>query len=325
VTALSDGNRVLVSCGADNTVKVWKLPDGKLLYTLSDDEDVTWNLCLATYRLPLPAEEDSIHTQTQTQMHTGEAEEELSGPIVVVGCKNATLRIWKLPDALQGPLGDSRPSRVVRGHTSRVHAIVIYGFRNDVFMATACRDANIRVWSLAGELIRTLRSTDSAIQTLSAYDVSDEGGGAILACGLADGNLKLWKHSTGEVLRYFNGHTEEITALEIINTPADIEGLIVVSASKDRNVRTWLYAKEKSLRVMRHTKESHCSRVNSLVVFAEGDTVASKNRMFYALCYMLYAIRYTFYVLRFTFYVLRYTLYVIRYMFSPHTTHPNHP
>ncbi|KAJ1426025.1 WD40-repeat-containing domain protein, partial [Ochromonadaceae sp. CCMP2298] len=89
-------------------------------------------------------------------------------------------------------------------------------------------------------------------------------GGSIIACGLADGNLKLWKHSTGEVLRYFNGHTEEITALALIDTPKGVEWLVVISASKDKNVRTWLYAKEKSLRVIRHQRESYCSRVNAL-------------------------------------------------------------
>jgi WD40 repeat protein len=128
------------------------------------------------------------------------------------------------------------------------------------------------VWSLAGELIRTLKGQGSQINTLASFD-TDQNGGAVIASGCSDGNLRLWKHSTGEVLRYFNGHTEEISALFILDTAAELDGLIVVSGSKDKSVRTWLYAKEKSLRVIKHANQRKNSRINAISVYCEGDTV----------------------------------------------------
>jgi WD40 repeat protein len=76
------------------------------------------------------------------------SDEPLTGPIVVVGCKNSTVRIWKLPNAVDAPKASSSPNYVIRGHASRVHTLTVYGYKGDTYIATACRDFNIRCLSI---------------------------------------------------------------------------------------------------------------------------------------------------------------------------------
>lgn len=234
------GRPVVASGSADNRIIVWSLSAdtlGQLLYELFNEDEVTWNLSLASFDVPEPKEPEQL---------VGAKKNPIVGPILVVGCKNNTVRIWKLRTEGQYPTGSRKQDAVITGHTSRVHSLAVYDAEKEVFVVTVCRDFDIRVWSLSGELKKTLKGHQSAITCVSAYDCSDARGGAVIVSASVKGNIRVWKHSTGEMQRIFSGHTEECGVVSIMRSPDKTDDLIIVSGSKDCTCRTW-YARRGSL------------------------------------------------------------------------------
>jgi WD40 repeat protein len=151
----------VVSGSSDNTLRVWSLPDGAPMYVLEDEEDVTWNLCVSSWSLREAA---------------GGLQQ---GVVLLAGCKNSTVRVWNhranwaqlqaeqqqlhaaethpqssmkaAIDLLSGAKQASArtvPDVVIAGHTSSVHSIVPFEYQDQPLVATACKDFDIRIFSL---------------------------------------------------------------------------------------------------------------------------------------------------------------------------------
>jgi WD40 repeat protein len=152
---------VVASGSSDNTIRVWSLPMGELLYILEDERDDTWNLCLRSWFV-------SLKHFTKCGYH---------GTVLLSGCKNNTVRVWKHRSAaqiraqaqvdsearaaaLQARAGSSPaqsfvsrkapsvPALVIRGHRSAVHSLAPFDAQEMPFVATACKDFDVRIWSL---------------------------------------------------------------------------------------------------------------------------------------------------------------------------------
>lgn len=145
----------VASGSSDNTIRVWSLPDGKLMYVLEDEEDVTWNLCMSSFYIA-PRE--------------GSA---LNGTVLISGCKNSTVRVWNhrtnwaeetpmashpqsstrvqgVIDLLSGKPAPARvmPDMVIANHPSAVHSLVPFEYQDEPLVATVCKDLDIRIFSL---------------------------------------------------------------------------------------------------------------------------------------------------------------------------------
>eukprot|EP01032_Pedospumella_encystans_P017121 gene17121-19520_t len=254
----------VASSSADNTIRVWSLPDGHPLYVLEDDEDATWNLCLSSW---------FIADNGECPYH---------GTVLISGCKNTTVRVWRhhseeevvklaskasvLGDALKHAVDAlagrpsattvrTAPDLVISGHTSAVHAVAPFSHQDQPFVVTACKDLDLRIFSLlTGALVKILRGHTSSISSLAVRTVANARGGAIIVSSSREGaNLRVWKYSTGECVRFFKGHTQDINAVAVFPSPdARRDDLILVTASKDTTVRSWLFAEEKVLKVLDH-------------------------------------------------------------------------
>jgi WD40 repeat protein len=145
----------VASGSSDNTIRVWALPDGKLMYVLEDEEDVTWNLCVSSFYIA--PREDSV----------------LNGTVLISGCKNSTVRVWNhranwadetpmashpqsssrvqgVIDLLTGKSAPARvmPDMVIANHPSAVHSLVPFEYQDEPLVATVCKDLDIRIFSL---------------------------------------------------------------------------------------------------------------------------------------------------------------------------------
>ncbi len=147
----------VASSSADNTIRLWQLPDGHPLYVLEDDEDATWNLCISSW---------FIADNGECPYH---------GTVLISGCKNTTVRVWRhhseeevvklagrasvLGDALKHAVDAlagrpsattvrTAPDLVISGHTSAVHALAPFNNQDQPFVVTACKDLDLRVFSL---------------------------------------------------------------------------------------------------------------------------------------------------------------------------------
>lgn len=126
---------VVASGSSDNTIRVWSLPDGTPLYVLEDERDDTWNLCLSSWY---------ISDRPNQQFH---------GTVIISGCKNSTVRVWRHKVGVKGAAAATRKTRtspllVIKGHTSAVHSLAPFDYQEKPFVVTASKDTDVRVWSL---------------------------------------------------------------------------------------------------------------------------------------------------------------------------------
>lgn len=151
----------VASASADTTIRVWALPDGHLLYVLEDDEDATWNLCISSWFI------------------ADNEECPYAGTVLLSGCKNTTVRVWHHRVETDAAASNASPTRnisiadkmlsfvtsaasaakassaarttpdlVLTGHTSAVHTLAPFDYQEQPFVVTACKDLDIRVFSL---------------------------------------------------------------------------------------------------------------------------------------------------------------------------------
>ena len=101
--------------------------------------------------------------------------------------------------------------------------------------------------------MKALEGHNNGINALSVFASKSMPGGALIISGCTKGNIRVWS-PTGEMLRVFNGHIDEVFSLSTFENPDDANGssFIILSGGKDMTVRTWLSAEEKSLTILRH-------------------------------------------------------------------------
>lgn len=143
------------SGSSDNTIRVWSLPEGKPLYVLEDEDDVTWNLCLTSWFIP---ETNDCRYQ---------------GTVLVSGCKNSTVRVWQHKYAADLLTSDTEtpveagtmseketvktrttPDLVITGLSSSVHSVAAFAYQDHPLVATVCKDLDIRVFSMLTGAVR---------------------------------------------------------------------------------------------------------------------------------------------------------------------------
>jgi WD40 repeat protein len=112
ITTLHTPNaQPIVAAGSsDNTMRVYSLPRGDFMFKLGNAEDVTWNLCMASWTI------------------TSSDYPAMAGPVLITGCCKNTVRVWKLQlsagaEGLMVPASpfQALPALVIRGYTSAVH------------------------------------------------------------------------------------------------------------------------------------------------------------------------------------------------------------
>jgi WD40 repeat protein len=203
---------VLVSGGADCTLRVWSLRTLTFLYELSHCSIVTWVLCLDIYY-----------------------SQEKDCSVVVCGGKDSTLRFW----LLKNPSVDNRndeinsvlPFRTISNCPSRVVALSITDATVDEpLIAVVCKNyLIIRVFStLTGKLVRRLIGHKNPIMDIeTCYSMRYQS--HLLVSVSSVGNIRGWNPVTGELLRSFRGHTGMVYSACLckpINAPDDV---IIVS------------------------------------------------------------------------------------------------
>lgn len=244
-------NRVLVSGSSDNSIKVWSLPQGDFLYELRDKENVTWFLSLETYRV-------------------------LNHDFIASGCRDNSIKLWRVVEPVIVPDLDyarSVPVKVISNLVSRVHSLCVVqlktrsfsSVKRSSFVSTSpkggnsasigvetvivalCKDIVIRLFSAqSGALLRVLEGGHTS-PILSVYALNcDQNTDAHLVTSSAKGNICVWRFSTGELMRFFNGHTKDCTCVSI-HLMERSKDLLIVSGGRDRSVRTWLYTEEQSM------------------------------------------------------------------------------
>lgn len=206
VRALQVEDNILVTGSADATVRLWDLskahydPQGSRFGR--DDEEDDGMAFGDTDDQPIDPPEGSMadcplfvlqsHVDEITALH-------LRGDVLVSGSSDKTLRQW-----------DLEKGRCIQ--------------TLDVMWAAAQASASLG----SGETTwrQTSRQTSNAVDFVGALQVFE----SALACGTADGMVRLWDLRSGQVHRSLVGHTGPVTCLQF-------DDVHIVTGSLDRSIR----------------------------------------------------------------------------------------
>jgi F-box and WD-40 domain protein CDC4 len=210
---------ILISGSTDRTVRVWDIEQGRCTHVFYGHTSTV--RCLDIIEPVVVAEEDGCVKYIPEM------------PIIVTGSRDASLRMWKLPqpgDESYLPLPQTETHtdpyflKALRGHTNSVRAISGYG--NTI--VSGSYDTTVRVWDVnSGECRWEL--TGHAQRVYSA--VLDHKRNRCIS-GSMDWFVKVWCTETGTLLYTLEGHTSLVGLLDLNRTT-------LVSAAADSTLRVW--------------------------------------------------------------------------------------
>jgi WD40 repeat protein len=209
--AFSPDSKILASAGVDSVVRLWSVPDGKLIGTLRHPIGVTVIAFAPDGRSLVTGSYDAIirvwrlDDRTVVKTLTGHngtiwgLDVSSDGQLIASSGEDKTAKIWRMSD---GSL-----LRTLTGHSLNIWKAV---FTPDSrYLATGSFDETARIWRVSdGQLIRILRGHTEAVVGL---DVS--GDGNTIATSGDDSSVRLWRLSDGRLLRILTGGSQHIYAV----------------------------------------------------------------------------------------------------------------
>jgi len=108
-------------------------------------------------------------------------------------------------------------------------------------LVTGGSDGEVRIWTLAGELLRALPGHEQEVR-----GVTYSSDGALIASAAADDTIRLWNAASGEVIDVLRGHRGAVTSVAF--APDDSA---LISGGEDGSVRLWTNPVQRVLRAGR--------------------------------------------------------------------------
>ena len=228
VWALQYWQNTLVSGSTDRTVRVWDMESGECTHVFDGHTSTVRCLLILT-----PAEISPGGPLFPEK------------PLIITGSRDATLRVWELPDiksdapwnpalatrteGLTDPIASERTRNpffkyLFTGHTNSVRAIA--GHAN--ILISGSYDCTVRAWDLeTGQNIHTFRGHREKVYSVG---YCHELGRCV--SGSMDSTVRVWCTKTGVQLFNLEGHTSLVGLLELSSK-------YLVSAAADASLRIW--------------------------------------------------------------------------------------
>jgi WD40 repeat protein len=236
--AFSPDGKTLVSCGSDNSARLWRLPKGKLdRAILKQPAPLLAVVFVAGGAQLLVCGED--RTIKRFDVATGSELQEIPSRTNTVATKNkyeiaafSADGRWMVASSggRTGELRQVAPHGEVRTLESRVNGVKAASFSLDGrWFASANQDGTVTLWDIAvGRAITKLGGAGSADA------VAFSPGSQWLAWGSRSGMITVWDLGTARELKRWPAHSDGTAAL--VFTP-DGKGLI--SGSADSTIKIW--------------------------------------------------------------------------------------
>ncbi|ROT40607.1 mitochondrial division protein [Sodiomyces alkalinus F11] len=239
---------MMVTAAMDDTVRVWDLNAGRCMGLLEGHAASVRALQVEDNILATGSRDATIRLWDLSRAHY----DPHGGQFGRGGDEDDDGIAFENPDdqPVEPPEGSMADCELItlRAHVDEITAL---HFRGDI-MVSGSSDKTLRHWDLekgrcvqtldvmwaAAQASASLGSESSWRQTNRALDRTADFVGAVqvfesaLACGTADGMVRLWDLRSGQVHRSLVGHTGPVTCLQF-------DDVHLVTGSADRSVRMW--------------------------------------------------------------------------------------
>lgn len=271
----SPDSLLLVSGGADCTIKVWDLRSGKLLRTLwlfskfvspnclpfsvsiSPDSEIVasgcmdgnirvWNRHTGKLIYNLKGHEDSVLSICFSPTGT-----------ILSGSKDKTIRLW---NPSSGKL-----LSIFKGHENNVTSV--YVSPDGKSFASGSLDKTIRIWNL--ETLKLIYSLDKHTDGINSICISRHG--KILASASSDGTVRLWDYQSGKLIHTIQGNAESIGNVSI----SPDNSTIILTGSRNTYIQFQDLRGGKPLH--RRVLENYSERVESVCISSDSTTLMIGN------------------------------------------------
>jgi WD40 repeat protein len=263
VVVSADGQRLL-SCGADQTLRLWDAATGKPLRVFEGHHHIVLGAALSAdgQRVLSGSDDQTVRlwdAATGEQLHEVKSD---AGPVkcVAFGPEGQVLAGGR--DALQ--VWDLAGGKKVRGFAAQESWLIGVAYHRETKVAaTADLDGKVRLWDLdAGQETRAL----DAGRGLKVITVCFSPDGKRLLSAVTDGTLRLWDAKTGAELKRIHAHEPSADCAAF--SP---DGKRIVSGGSDNLVCVWDAETGKLLR----RYEGHTGKVFGVAYFPDGKRIAS--------------------------------------------------
>jgi WD40 repeat protein len=222
--AFSPDSRLLATSSVDGTVKLWSVPELRLLRTLTHPAGVTSIAFSADGQWLVSGSYD--RSVRLWNLNNGSLANTFSGHTGTVwtvaihadriasGGEDATVRLWRMT---------GEPLHVLKGHERNVWSIA---FSPDgQLLASGSFDHTVKLWRTdTGTLARTLTGHKQAIVGV-AYGPD----GTLIASGGDDSTARLWRAGDGALLHTLTGGSNHIYSVAFSG-----DGQLLASAGRER-------------------------------------------------------------------------------------------
>ena len=263
--AFNPKSPTLVSGSLDDTIRVWNLQTGQVLFTLEG------------------------HARGVNHIAIGSG-----GQVLASGGDDDLVRVWNL--------GDGSLLHTLKGHLRDVTSVAIH--QNGFLLASGSEDRTIKLWKLdRGTLVKTLTGSagmirsvawtprddllvsggldnkvrlwdlkaEKATRVLSGHynsinEVAVSRDGQRIASASKDRSVRIWDIASGALLHVLSGHTQEVNTVAFA-----ADNRTVVSGGSDGSLRIW----DNQTGAPLHTLSGHNNAIYSLSIHRNGRLIAS--------------------------------------------------
>ncbi|KAI4628277.1 Mitochondrial fission protein [Alternaria sp. BMP 0032] len=239
---------MMVTASLDDTVRVWDLSAGRCIGMLEGHLSSVRCLQVEENIVATGSMDASIKLWDLSKAEYAPMDNRINKPDEE---SDDGLAFENSDDAPPAPPSTSMQDCPLFSLESHVDEVTALHFRGDTLVSGSA-DKTLRQWDLVkGRCVQTLdvlwaaaqatatntsnstwrqtgRSADSSADFVGAIQCFD----AALACGTADGMVRLWDLRSGQVHRSLVGHTGPVTALQF-------DDVHLVTGSADRSIRIW--------------------------------------------------------------------------------------
>jgi WD40 repeat protein len=143
----------------------------------------------------------------------------VTGDKVIAGGDDGVLRVWS---TVTGAL-----VRTMEGHAGPVTALAVV--TDGTLVASGGADQTVRLWDLSSGQTQRIAHTGSPVSGLAGSAAAD-----VVAAGLENGRIELYKASTADPIRTLIGHVKRINSVVL-----GMSGASLTSGSDDGHVKRW--------------------------------------------------------------------------------------